>query len=585
MGNVSLKYQVFKDLNLKLSAGLDNSYNRSDYYAPSTISIGTPGGQASRNYSNSATFVNENLLNYLKDLGRHHLDIVAGLTYQKSSAEGLNSGTVNSFPSDIFQNNNLGATTATITSLPSGYGTSYSDYKLISYLGRINYNYAGKYFATFTSRYDGSSKFGKNNKYAYFPSGALAWRISEEEFLKGNTTLSNLKLRASYGISGNQAISPYQTISSLSNVTLNFGNVANTGFVLSGLDNPDLKWETTSELDAGIDIGLLQNRIQITADWYSKKTDNLLLLVTPPPSSGFGSYYQNMGAVQNRGFEFQLETENITEGSLKWNSTLSFSHNKNKVLSLGVDALGNTLTYKEVGAGGNWFPMIVGQGMAELFGYKVTGIYQTDQQAIDNGEPQKHAGDYKFQNLQGAGHVIDGTDRITLSHLQPKFTYGFNNDLQYKNLSLSVLIVGSYGNDIVNEFRKYNITMNGNWTPTQQAYDNRWQGEGTSNLIDKPSSNSGSDIRDYANSLWVENGSYLRVRDITLAYTLPKKWLNSLKITDAKLFVSAQNFITITKYSGYDPEAAWSANSLINGWDRGVYPSSKSITAGLKVNF
>jgi len=227
--------------------------------------------------------------------------------------------------------------------------------------------------------------------------------------------------------------------------------------------------------------------------------------------------------------------------------------------------------------------MIVGQGMSELYGNRVVGIYGTKQEAIDNGESAKNAGDYKFENRGTSGHAVDPTDRVTLTNLQPKFTFGFNNNVDYKNFDLSILLVGSYGNDIVNEFRKYNLTLNDRWVPTYEAYEGRWKKPGD-NQFDKPGTNSGGAIRDYANSLWVENGSYLRVRDITLGYSFSPALLRQIKVTAVRLFVSAQNYITVTKYSGYDPEAAW-ASAAVNGWDRGVYPASKSLTGGLRVTF
>ena len=230
--------------------------------------------------------------------------------------------------------------------------------------------------------------------------------------------------------------------------------------------------------------------------------------------------------------------------------------------------------------------MILGQSMQQLFGYKIIGVYQTDDEAVANGEPTKKAGDYKFQTTPGG--VLPNDNRVILSHFEPKFTYGFNNDFGYKNWTLSFLIVGTYGNDIANEFRKYNLTLNGNWVPSREGYDNRWvSGKGT-NMFDKPSANSGSTIRDYANSLWIENGSYLRVRDITLGYNFAPLVLRSIKIASLQVYISAQNYITISKYTGYDPEASWDQSNIkprINGWDRGVYPSMKSITGGVKVNF
>ena len=577
IGNVALNYEILTGLKLRMSAGIDGSYNKTDYYAPSIISIGQPGGKAYKNYSNDATFIQEDMLTYNKSFQNHNIEALGGFTFLSAKAENLNSGTAGIFITDIYKNNNLNASTT--KALPS---TGYSDNKMISYLGRLNYNYSGKYFLTLTGRYDGSSKFGKNNKFAFFPSGAIAWKVSHESFMENFKTISNLKLRATYGTSGSQAISSYATLERLSNNSAIFNSAINTGFIQSTLANPGLKWETTGQLDLGIDLGVFNERIQLTADYYNKKTTDLLLNVTLPSSTGFGTVLQNVGAVQNRGYETQLITRNFT-GEFKWTSKLTISHNRTKLLDLGKDAIGNPITYKEVGTGGNWFPMILGNSMSQLFGYKVIGIYQTDAEAVANGEPGKKAGEYKFWDRDG-NKIVDGNDRFTLTNLEPKFTYGFDNTFEYKNFDLSLLFVGSYGNDIVNEFRKYNITMNGKWAPTREAFDKRWKGPGTGNDFDKPSMNSGTSIRDYANSLWVENGNYLRLRDITIGYTFLPRILQSIKISSLRVYVSAQNFLTLTKYSGYDVEASWSAAS-INGWDRGVYPSSKSLTGGLSVNF
>lgn len=578
IGNVTVSYAIIKGLKLKLSAGLDNTAGRTDYYAPSTLSL-YPNGGASQNYSNSSTFVNENLLNYTHAFSKHTIDAIGGFTYQASKAQSLNSGTATGFLTDIYQNNNLNA--ATVKAVP---GSGYNDNKLISYLGRINYSYAGKYLFTLTGRYDGSSRFSENHKYGFFPSGAIGWKVSDEAFMQSVKAVSNLKLRASYGLSGNQAIGNYQTLGQLANTNVNLNNAPVTGYYLSRLENKNLKWETTKQLDLGFDLGLFGDRLLLTADYYDKKTSDLLLNVTLPTSSGYSSVLQNVGAVGNKGYEFQLTGKILTGGSLTWNSTLTYSHNKTKILDLGKDAKGNLINYKEVGTGGNWFPMILGQSMQQLFGYKVLGVYQSEAEAIANGEPTKKAGDYKFQTTPGG--VLANDNRRILSHFEPKFTFGFNNNFTYKNFTLSILIVGSYGNDIANEFRKYNITLNGKWVPTRETYNNRYMagGKGTA-MFDRPQyDNSGSAIRDYANSLWIENGSYLRFRDITLAYDLAPRVLKLIKVSSVQLYISAQNYITITKYSGYDPEAAWQA-ATINGWDRGNYPGSKGITGGVKINF
>lgn len=578
LGSAAVTYEVIKDLKLKSSVSIDANNNKVDVYNPPSITFGQPAGVASKRYSNNSSFVNENTLNYNKVFGDHHFDVLAGFSYQYDKKEGLDSKEAKGFVSDDYLNNNIQG--AANKALPE---TSFQERNLLSYLGRINYDYMGRYFATFTGRYDGSSVFGENNKYAFFPSAALAWKISEEDFLKNNTSISNLKLRVSYGASGSQAIDPYQTLAQVSAVNPIFNNQPVLGYVLKSMPNRSLKWETTKELDLGIDLGLFQNRIQLTADYYDKKTNDLLLKVDLPSSSGFSDVLQNLGAVQNRGFEFQLTTRNIETGNFKWSSSLTFSHNINKVTNLGNAANGSPLAYKEVGTGGNWFPMILGKPMHSFYGQTVTGVYQTDAEAKANGEPQKRAGEYKFLDYNGDGKV-DDSDQHVLANMTPKFTFGFNNNFSYKSFDLSLLFVGSFGNKIINEFRKYNLTLNGLWTPTQEAFDARWRGPGTSNTGDKPSDGSMKYTRDYANSLWVENGSYLKLRDITLGYTFSPKILKTLNIASIRLYASAQNYFTITNYSGYDPEVSW-ATSSVNGWDRGNYPSTKSITTGVKVNF
>jgi len=573
LGNVQVTYQIADGLKFKSSAGIDNNWSRSDYYAPIALSLYTGGG-ASQSYGNGATFVNENLLNYTRNFGKHSLDVVTGFSYNTTKSQNLSSGTAQGFLTDIYQNNNINA-----ASIKAVVSNGYNDNKLVSYLGRMNYGYAGKYLLTLTGRYDGSSRFSENHKYGFFPSGALGWRVSEESFMKNIRAISNLKLRGSYGLSGNQAIGNYQTLGQLSNTNVRLNNALITGYYLSLLENKNLKWETTAQFDLGLDLGLFNGRIEFTVDYYDKRTTDLLLNVNLPTSSGYSTVLQNVGAVGNKGYEFLMSTKNLT-GAFTWNSTLTISHNRTKILDLGKDARGNPVTYKEVGSGGNWFPMILGQSMQQLFGYKVLGVYQTDAEAVSNGEPNKRAGDYKFQTTPGG--VLPNDNRVLLSRFEPKFTFGFNNSFAYKNFSLSVLLVGSYGNDVANEFRKYNITLNGLWAPTQEAYDNRWRPGTGSNKYDRPqAANSGSSIRDYANSLWLENGSYLRVRDITLAYDFKSAFLKAIKLSSLQVYVSGQNLFTVTQYKGYDPEVA---NSF-NGWDRGSYPSSKAVTAGVKANF
>ena len=580
ISNLNFRYEIIPDLNFQVNVGVDASNATNDFYRMiGLVSGGPQDGQASKRVSKSSTVVNENFLSYNKSFADiHHIDAVAGFTYQETQSDFL-SGRSTGFVTDIFGNNLLQA-----GSSPTPPQSGLTEYSLVSYLGRVNYSLLDRYLFTFTGRYDGSSKFGANNKYAFFPSGAIAWRLSDEGFMSNTEWVSDLKLRVSYGQSGNQAIAPYQTLARMTTNVPVFGNGQDVGFVLSSFPNQSLQWETTTQLDFGLDLGVFGNRILFTADYYKKNTTDLLYNATLPPSSGFQSSTRNVGEIENKGFEFQLNTRNLT-GELIWNSTLNMSFNRSKVVDLGTDGLGNSITRVDGPiAGGNWFPLFLNEAPFQLYGFEIEGIYQTDADAIENGETNKTAGEYKFRDRNSDG-VINDEDQTILTNLQPNFIFGFNNEFFYKNFELSFLIVGSVGNDIVNEFNKYYTALNGLWNARKDVWENRWTGSDSGGTFAKASSSADDNIT-FAppNSLWVEDGSYLRFRDIKIAYNLPNSLLEPVGISKVNIYLSGQNLITITDYSHYDPEAFWESSG-VNGWDRGVYPSFKSFTVGLKASF
>ena len=576
--NVDANYQIIPDLTFQVTAGVDFLNSTNDRYSKIGIANGGPGtGQASKSMSKSYSLINENILTYNKQIGsKNRITAMAGFSYQQSSYDAIG-GSASGFVSDVFENNLLQA-----GSNPSPTTSSYSDSKLISYLGRLNYSLLDRYLLTLTGRYDGSSKFGKENKFAFFPSAAVAWRMSEESFAKDISWLSNLKLRVSVGQAGNQAISPYQTLDRLSTNVPVFGSGENVGFVASGFSNEGLKWETTTQTDVGVDLGIFEDRINFVADYYIKNTTDLLYNASLPPSSGYSSSLRNVGEIENKGFEFEVSYRNL-QGEIKWNTSLNMSFNRTIVKDLGTDNNGNEI--KRIDSpigGGNWFPLFLGEAPFQLYGYVLDGIYETDA-AANEMEPGKFAGDYRVKDINGDG-VITGDDQTLLTHLEPKFIFGFNNQISYKNFELSFLIVGSYGNDIVNEFNKYYTALGGEWNVTQEAWDNRWTGPGSGGTYAAASSHA----QDYItfgppSSLWVEDGSYLRVKDIKLSYTMPSSILKSF-LTSATVYISGTNLITWTNYPHYDPEASWTSSS-VNGWDRGVYPSAKSIIGGIQVTF
>ena len=317
-------------------------------------------------------------------------------------------------------------------------------------------------------------------------------------------------------------------------------------------------------------------------DFYKKNTTDLLYNASLPPSSGYSSSIRNVGEIENKGFEFELSYRNL-EGAIRWNTSLNMSFNRGKVVDLGTDNNGNTI--KRIDSpigGGNWFPLWLNEAPSQLYGFVIEGIYQSDAEAAI--EPGKKAGDYKIKDLKPDG-VINGDDQTLLSHLEPKFVFGMNNEISYKNFDLSFLIVGSYGNDIVNEFNKYYTALGGKWNVTKEAWNNRWTGPGSQGTYAAASSNSTSSITfGSPSTLWVEDGSYLRLKDIKLAYTIPTTVLNRIKIENVTVYVSGSNLITWTNYPHYDPEASWTSSS-VNGWDRGVYPSAKAVMGGIQVTF
>ena len=580
LANIALSYDILEDLNLRINAGAEVNATENDRYIPIGISAawGQLTGDASKSKSNYYTLINENILSYSKIFNnKHSLNLMGGVTFQSYQFNSLG-GSATGFVRDIYMTNNLG-----VADLPGIPSSEFSDYRMVSFLGRVNYSYNNRYLMTVTGRYDGSSKFSKNNKFAFFPSAALAWRISEEDFMKEIDWISNLKLRASVGQTGNQSIRPYQTFAQLGTSTPILGNGKEIGFGLSSIANDNLKWETTTQTDIGFDLGFLNNRINLGFDLYWKQTRDLLYSATLPPSSGYSSMLRNLGRIDNYGFEIAINTINM-KGEVNWTTSLNISSNKSIVKDLGKDVKGNPILRIDAPIqGGNWFPLFLGKTPFQLYGYEIEGIYQTDEEARLNGEATKRAGDYRYKEVDGKPGITTG-DKTIIANTQPKLTFGFTNIINWKNFELSFLVTGSLGGDIVNEFNKYFTAVGGSWNVRKDVWENHWQ-EGKGGKYPRASSYT-KDLLTFGdpNSSWVENGSYVRFKDIKFMYTLPSKLFVGERKPNISIYLSGQNLITFTSYSHYDPEASW-MNSAVNGWDRGVYPSSKSITLGLQVKF
>ncbi len=558
--NAALTFRPIPDLAIRISGGLENNDDRTDAYT--TRSFVNSLGSASIGTTQFTSLLNENTITYAKERGKHNLSAVAGFTYQDFLTTTLNASG-NGFISDASETYDVGAA---IT--PGVPGSSYTKATLLSYLGRINYGFNGRYLATLSFRADGSSRYSEGNKWGYFPSGALAWRLSEEAFLKNVRFLSDLKLRAGYGATGSQAISPYATLNSLSSGKTVFDDALYTTYAPGTRLPGNLKWETTEQTDIGLDAAFFNNRLRLTADYYVKTTRDLLNTVQLPSSLGFTSTIQNVGSIENRGIELSLDGT-VLNGTFRWDLSGNIAFNRNKVLKLygGRDVLGEAVNITVVNDVLNI--LREGEPLGVFYGYREKGY--TEQ------------GKIVYEDLDGNGS-INLADKTLIGDPNPDFIYGLNSTMSFKGLELTFFLQGSQGNDIfnlssVNQTLDYGFGLNmpravflDHWTPTNTTAKYP--------IISRTTQTQISDR-------FVEDGSFLRLRNIQLAYTLPFQQWGVGWIRNAQVFVSGQNLLTLTKYSWWDPEinSYGSGNSIRQGIDHYSYPTSKAVTFGIRAGF
>ncbi|PSL43098.1 TonB-linked SusC/RagA family outer membrane protein [Chitinophaga niastensis] len=584
LGSVYGEYEIIKGLKFKTFFGSDINYFSRNYFRPSTLGSYKPVQQSAPTIPKgaaqtalSANWLWENTLNYQFALNsKHKFDVLAGYTSQKNTTK-ANETDGTGFPNDAVQTLNA----ATIT---SGTSTT-SQWSLLSFLGRINYNYADKYFVSASIRSDGSSRFGANNKWGYFPSVSGGWLISNEPFFKV-PAISELKARVSYGTSGNFQIANYASYDLLSSNNYVLGSGTGTavnGVGLSQPANADLTWERTVQLNAGIDIGLFTNRIYLSADYYRATTSDLLLNVPVPLSSGFGTALKNIGKVRNTGVEFGLTTRNFTHAFI-WNTSFNISANKNKVLQLGANGA------PIISDGGNGtisqlFITKVGSPIGSYYGYVNGGTYK-DQAAIDAYPhyASTKPGDRKFIDVN-QDNKIDAKDRTDIGSYFPKFIWGLTNEFKYKGFDLTVALQATQGNQVMNLQRRY--LYNGEGNANQMAGElGYWKsptdpGDGNSLRANRATSGNSAQI----SSFFVEDGSYVRLRNLTIGYTINPKLVHN-KIQGLRIYLSGQNIYTWTHYTGYNPEVNARPDSpLSQGEDYGTYPLPKTFTAGLNLSF
>ncbi len=569
IGNAYAEFTLAKDLTFKTIWGADFNLGSNEAFTP--LLYPNDRGSASESRSERFSWLNENLLSYKKSFGGiHELSFLAGFTTQAYQAKSLGIN-VSGFSNNTTQNYDLSA-----AETPSPPSSGYDEWTLASGLGRINYTLNNKYLFTVSMRADGSSRFAPENKWSYFPSGAAAWRISDEAFLADNQVVSNLKLRASYGITGNQGINSYQTLNRLNSVTAVYGGGNDViGFVPAAIANPDLRWETTRQLDIGLDLGLIDNRLRFTFDYYVKNTDDLLASVPLPPSVGFGSILRNIGSIKNSGVELAIDAD-VLVGEFSWNAYGQISANRNEVVSLagGEDVLGSGL--------GQPFNSTLniareGEPLGMFYGLVEDGL-------DDEGFIQ-----FVDQNNDG---VVNTQDRIILGNPHPDFLYGFGSNFSYKNFDLNVFLEGSYGNEIFFATAGTHLSsFNRGQNQFADLFGNYWTEENPDPNAKYPKVSSATQVD--VSDRFIEDGSYLRIKTVRLAYNLPtsKIGINSW-LSSAQIYFSVINLATFTNYPGPDPEVNTRGTDsqnvgsrLIIGIDESAYPTSRTFAVGLKFGF
>ncbi len=583
--NTSFTIKLIEGLSLKIAGGVNFSNSLYNYFYGRNTSQGQLNrGVATKNSSWNTGLINENTLNYTKEFGKSKIDAVAGYSIQNNVSNYTNVAT-RKFPIEALGYNSMAM--GEEFSAPS---SGQSAYGMESYFGRVQYAFLDRYILTGTMRADGSSKF-PIHKWGYFPSGGFAWKVTDENFMQGLRAFSTLKLRVTYGLTGNESIAPYSTYTTYSSApraTVQ-GNAIVVGVLPAQLGSPELKWETNIQSNLGIDLGFFKDRILFTADVYRKRSKDLLLRAPLPVYSGFNAVTRNIGDMEVKGAEFALNTVNLN-GKLRWMTNFNITFNTSKVLSLNEGQeffyTGSMSRFSDI------FVVRVGERLGSIFGYVYDGLINTQEELAATPVHNSVAitvGTRKYKDINNSSRdgkldgVVDANDRTVIGNGNPKFFGGFANDLSYGPVELSFLFTYSYGNDIINAYKslypaatQYQggpLSMFDRWTPENPQINNqRWNAayNGEYNFV---------------TSYMVEDGSYLRLKNILLAYNMNQDWLRKAGIKNIRAYVSGQNLLTFTRYTGYDPEVSYFNSIITPGADLGAYPRSRIYTFGLNVTF
>lgn len=606
--NAFSEYVFLKDFKLRVTGGFTQQTNKNETFNNSRTRSGSPLTIAGQNGVNGEisivdrnSYVNENTLTYTKKINKNQkIDVLGGFTVQGTKNIGTATG-ANKIP-----NESLGLS-GIDEGVPYLSSAEESENTLASFLGRVNYSYKSKYLFTGSFRADGSSKFAKANRWGYFPSGSFAWQLGREEFIKKIKFISEAKFRASYGVTGNNRVSDFASQSKLSvqpisgNVTsfYPFNNLLSNGIWSPELGNSNLKWETTKQANLGLEIGLFKQRVSLEVDAYKRLTTDLLLDAKLPPSMGYDSGFKNIGRVLNQGLEFTVNTVNVDAKKFKWetNFNISFNQNKLQALTENQESLLTLVSWDNQGTV-KWrdIPLYiakVGQPIAQFYGYLWKGNYQlsdfnentpgvyTLKSNVATYDANVKPGYIKYDDINGDG-IIDNRDLTVIGNPNPDFTGGFSNNFKFLNFDLSVFLQYSYGNEALNANRLQFEGGNGQANQNQFAtVKNAWTLENQNNVMFRVDGGQGP--RAYSDRV-VEDASFVRLKTVSFGYNVPSKYLNKVNIKNLRVYVSAQNLHTWTKYSGLDPEVSSRSSALTPAFDYSVYPRARTVTFGLNVS-
>lgn len=607
-GGFTLK--LIKGLSFRNTTGMRYQTRRNDtFYGDKSITAKRSSINGSIQNIENSSFQTSNVLNYNWAGKGHDITAMLGQEYVNRWNRGFSAAAAN-FPNDDIGLGDLSLGLPTAVSSSENY-----DDKLLSFFARFNYGFKDKYLFTASFRADGSSKFGKNNKWGYFPAFSAAWRLGEEEFIKNLNIFSDLKVRLGYGMAGNNRIDSYVSLPMLTSVTYPNGDSTQPGYVSKQIPNPNLKWEANKTFNFGLDFGFFNQRLTISPEFYINRSSNLLLNAKLPTSSGYDSMVINAGETENKGIDLTINSTNIMTKDFTWNTAVTLSHNKNSVKKL----TGEDVQLWEASFGYNQNTHIIGvnQPLGQMYGYVTDGLYQvsdfdydeaTKTYTLKDGVPYSgkktdvKPGMWKFKNVDGSeDNKITENDKTVIGNAYPKFYGGINNTFTYKDFDLSIFLTYSFGNDVFNATKLTNTKtalQNKNVLDIANS-SNRWvvvnkKGELITDPQEMADINKGktvaavydNEIGDtYIHSWAVEDGSYLKLSNITLGYTFPRKMLSKIGISKLRLYATGSNLLTWTKYTGFDPEVSTMGSGLTPGVDFGAYPKSRSFVFGINLAF